>query len=237
MKIDGAIFDMDGTLIDSMHLWDSRGKLLLESLGITPDPDVDAIVCNMSLAESSAYMIERYNLPYTVDEVRAMINGCVEIGYREVEPKPRAVEFLEFMKSRGVKMRVASATDKRLVTGVLERLDLMRFFEGVLTCGEVGTGKRSPLIFEESLKLLGTPKESTLVFEDAPYAAMTAMNAGFPLVCVADTSAAALAGADEMRKICRWYIDGYTDIMRGGRLYEEIFGAARRKLSDDDMEP
>lgn len=224
MKIDGAIFDMDGTLIDSMYLWDTRGTRLLESLGITPDPDIDDIVCAMSVADSSAYMIERYSLPYTVEEIRGMINSCVEKGYRMVCTKPHIVEFLEFLKSRGVRMRVASATDKRLVMGVLGRLNLLRYFEGVLTCGEVGTGKASPLIFEESLKLLGTQKESTLVFEDAPYAVKTALYAGFPVVCIADTSAAARAGAEEMKNLCRWYINDYGEILRGGRLYSDLFG-------------
>ncbi len=224
MKTDGAIFDMDGTLIDSMHLWDTRGTRLLESLGITPEPDIDDVVCTMSVADSSAYMIERYSLPYTAAELRSMINSCVEKGYREVCVKPRTIELLEFLKSRGVHMRVASATDKKLVTGVLGRLNLLRFFEGILTCGEVGEGKTSPLIFEESLKLLGTQKNSTLVFEDAPYAVKTALNAGFPVVCVADTSAAARAGAEEMRQLCRWYIDDYGEILRGGRLHSDIFG-------------
>lgn len=189
MKISGAIFDMDGTVTDSMYVWADIGVRYLRSHGITPVPTLWRDIKNMSLFETTAYFREVYGIRETDDEIAQSINDLVEPMYRnEVLPKPGVVELLEDFRARGIPMALATATDRYLVDATLAKNDLLKYFKGIFTCTEVGAGKTDPLIYEAALKCLGTPKAETPVFEDAYYALATAKCAGFPTVGVYDAS-------------------------------------------------
>ena len=100
--------------------------------------------------------------------------------------KAGAWELLECLKAKDVPMTVASSTDRYLLEGAFERLDLGRFFEGIISCGELETTKSDPLIFSKAAEMIGTPPEDTWVFEDGLYAIKTAHEAGFKTVAVFD---------------------------------------------------
>lgn len=185
MKISGAIFDMDGTLIDSMYLWEDIGVKYARSQGVEPKPGFEEEISEMSMEMVSEYIQKEYGISQTADEIRAGINKLVEPLYRdEVPAKKGVMAFLDEMKRRGVPMCVATATDIQLVEMVLGRLDMIKYFEGIYTCTMVGAGKQFPDVYEAALKKLGTPKSETFVFEDAVYAARTAKTAGFPIAAV-----------------------------------------------------
>lgn len=189
MKISGAIFDMDGTVTDSMYVWADIGVRYLRSHGVTPAPTLWRDIKNMSLFETTAYFREVYGIRETDDEIAQSINDLVEPMYRnEVLPKPGVVELLDNFRVRGIPMALATATDRYLVEATLAKNDLLKYFKGIFTCTEVGAGKTDPLIYEAALKCLGTPKAETPVFEDAYYALITAKRAGFPTVGVYDAS-------------------------------------------------
>lgn len=189
MKISGAIFDMDGTLTDSMYVWEDIGIKYALSCGMKPEEDLEEKIRDMSLKQVSEYLQCEYGIRKSVDEIRAGINAIVEPMYRyDVQPKAGVIPVLKELKNRGVKMCVATATDAHLVEMVLSRLDMMKYFSKLFTCTIVGYGKNSPVIYEKALEYLGTPKSETPVFEDALYAAKTAKAAGFPLIGVYDPS-------------------------------------------------
>lgn len=190
MKISGAIFDMDGTLTDSMYVWENMGEKYARFLGFELPAEHTEDTKDMSIRQVLAFLAREFGINKTEKEIRADINAIVEPGYRtEVLPKSGAIQMLEELKSRGVKMCVATATDLHLAEMVLTRLDIRKFFSKVFTTTLVGENKNSPLIYELALEHLGTPKAETPVFEDALYAAKTAKAAGFPLVGVYDLSA------------------------------------------------
>ena len=208
MKISGAIFDMDGTLTDSMYVWKDIGKRYLISCGITPRETLWNDIKSLSLKQTTDYFTCEYGLNQTCEEMCEGINSLVEPLYRdEVLPKEGVTALLKKLREYGVKMCVATATDRYLVELVLKKNGLLDFFSEIFTCTEVGAGKDNPLIFETALAHLGTPKNETYVFEDALYAIKTAKNAGFNVIGVYDYSSE--KNTDEIKSIADFYINDY----------------------------
>lgn len=178
---------MDGTLLDSMFIWDTIGEDYLRSRGIEPREDLKETFKNMSLKQAAEYYISEYKLPDSVQEIMDGINRMIEHLYTDVvQPKPGAVSLLKKLEKSGVRICIATATDRHLVEAALERCGLTRYFSNIFTCTEVGSGKDSTEIFELALNHLGTKKSCTVVFEDALYAVRTAKSAGFTVIGVYD---------------------------------------------------
>lgn len=189
MKKKGVIFDLDGTLLDSMHIWDNIGEQYLCSLGIKPREDLNETLKSMSLAQGAAYIQKTYDVEKTSEEIADGVNAIVEHFYiAKVQLKAGAEEFLAYLAEAGVKMCIATATDKYLVEAALNRLGVRKYFSAIFTCSEVGYGKDEPFIYEKAREYLGTQKKDTFVFEDAIHAIETAKKAGFPVVGVCDAS-------------------------------------------------
>lgn len=209
MKISGAIFDLDGTLTDSMWVWYGLAERYLRHLGFEPRPGLGAAIEKMTLEEVYAYLCEEYGIVRTFEQMQREISELLEMQYgSEVKPKEGVIELLELFKSKGVRMCVASMTDRPLVVLTLESNNMLHYFDAVLSCHSVGAGKHEPLIFEESLSILGTPKNETPVFEDTLYAAKTAKDAGFPVVGVADRYS--LTIQEELRSLSDIYVEQYS---------------------------
>ncbi len=187
MRLQGVIFDVDGTLLDSMPMWENAAARYLEGLGITPEPNLSQILFPMSLTKAAEYMKERYGLTFTVPEIMEGFNETIHAYYRdEAPPKQGAQELLEALKKEGIPMTVATSTDRYHIEAAFERLGWFPFFEELLTCTEIGVGKVQPKIYELAAKHMGLPCEAVWVFEDALHAAQTAKRAGFPVVGVYD---------------------------------------------------
>ena len=185
--IEGAIFDLDGTLLDSMHIWNNMGENYLRSIGYEPRENLNETFLTMSLKEAAEYYISRYGVGLSVGEIMAGVNEMTSRYYRnEATAKPGVPELLERLKERGVKMCVATATDRPYVEAALDRCGLSGYFSGIFTCTEVGYGKNVPVIFRKALEFLGTEKEKTVIFEDALYAIKTAKRDGFKVAAIWD---------------------------------------------------
>lgn len=185
--IQGMIFDFDGTLFDSMFIWDTAGETYLRSIGKEPMEDLQSVLKPMSLYQSAAYLKERYSIPLSVESIMDGINRTVEGFYLDkVMPKPGVVELLEELSCRGMRMCIATATDRYQVEAALERCGMKHFFSGIFTCTEVGSGKDQPLIFRRAMEHLDTDRSNTLVVEDAWHAIRTAKKDGFFVAAVYD---------------------------------------------------
>ena len=209
--IKGAIFDLDGTILDSMFIWSEIGYKFLEEKGIQLPPGADDQFTTMSLMEAAEYYIKHFDNTATIESIVNDINRLVEGFYfNEVLKKDGIAEFLEYLKNRDVKMCIATATDKYMVEKALERNGIRQYFSEIFTCNGVGAGKNTPVIYDVSLEHLGTPKENTFVFEDALYAIETAHKSGYNLVGIKDVSEK--APEEDIAKLCNYFIHSYSDI-------------------------
>ncbi len=214
--VDAVIFDLDGTLLDSLSAWEHSGSNFLRTQGITPPEGLDEELVKLSLMDGARLVKERFNLPQTPEEIlRLTLQPIRERYYRDLEPKPGVPELLRFLKAQGVKLCVATASDRELAQAALERTGLMELFDFIITCDEVGAGKRSPAVYEAALKRLGTDKARTLVAEDALYALQTAKKAGFLTAGISDAHAA--ADQPVLRRLADYYIPSFTACRIEGR--------------------
>ena len=185
--IRGAIFDLDGVLLDSMGIWKDLGARYLRSLHIQPEPGLNEILFAMSMEQGAAYLKEHYPLPQSEAEIGEGIARMLEDYYfYEVPAKPGAAALLNFLAERGIPMAAATSSPRTHVTRALERLGLLSYLQAVFTTGEVGTSKHEPAIYHLAAERLGTAPEETLVFEDSLYALKTARAAGYCTVGVFD---------------------------------------------------
>ena len=205
--IKGAIFDFDGTLVDSMFIWDSFGEDYLRTLGKEPKENLTETFKTFTLEQAAEYYREHYGVTLSVEEIVDGVNDMVAEIYRtKVALKNGVLEFLRNLQIKGVKMCVATVTDRPIVEDVLKKLGIRDFFTEIFTCAEVGYNKETPHIYLAALEVLGTKKDETVVFEDVLHALMTAKNDGFPVAAVYDKHEAKQI---EMRSEADYYISDY----------------------------
>ena len=185
--IKGAIFDIDGVLLDSMGIWDDLGARYLRSLGKIPEEGLNKILFSMSMEQGAEYLNEHYGLNKSVKETVDGIGRMLEDYYfYEVLLKPGAKEVLEFLKSKNIKMAAATSSPRTHIEKALSRNGLLGHIDKIYTTSEVGVSKHSPDIYNLAADFLKTKPVETLVFEDSLYALKTAKEAGFVTVGVFD---------------------------------------------------
>lgn len=203
--IKGAIFDVDGVLLDSMKIWNNAGERYLMKQGIAPEPHLGDIMFSMTLSEGAEYLIKRYGVAAPFDDVKKGIMAEVEHFYfDEARMKDGALELLERLKAAGVRMSVATSTDRYCIEGAFDHLGIMDYFDVILTCSEVGKSKENPDIFFEAVSAMKTPIEYTWLFEDGLYSMKTAKREGFRIAGVYDS--VSKKDQEEIRKIADIYL-------------------------------
>ena len=210
--IKGIIFDLDGTLIDSMKVWFDVDRKLLRENGITtPSESVSEQVRTMSIEQSSRFFIEELGLKLTQEQIIARIEELVRIEYEQNIPlKPHVEEILGHLDEKGIPYGIATATYKSLAEAVLKRLGIFERFRFVLTDVDYPRGKRFPEIFLGAAERLGTIPEETLVIEDSLHCIETAVRAGFRTAAVYDEVSA--AESDEIKRLADVYADSLAEL-------------------------
>ena len=207
-EIDAVIFDLDGTLLNSLGAWEHSGSNFLRTQGIEPPATLDDELETLSLTDGAQLLKTRYHLPQNPQEILALTLRPIAQQYKnDILPMPGVPETLARLKAQGVKMAVATASDQELAHAALHRLGLLNYFEFIITCDEVGEGKSSPKVYEEALRRLGTTKPRTLVAEDALYSLQTAYRAGFPTAAIEEAHSAAQQAAK--KQAATYYVLSY----------------------------
>lgn len=186
-----AIFDMDGTLVDSMIYWTALAKEFLSRKGITSISDeVFNTIRPMTMTESSTFFIKEFNLSGTVESVIEEQNQIMTGHYlNDIDLKNGVREYLEILRGRNVRMCVASATPKPLIEACLKRLSVLDYFEFIMSCEEVGSGKSKPDVYYACAKRFNVNVQDIAVYEDTIFAGTTAKKADFYLIGVYDDAA------------------------------------------------
>lgn len=213
---------MDGTLIDSMQMWRSLPQRYLRSLGIDPEADVREKNKKRTFRGLIEQLRSCYGIEKSEDQIaREMMQEVSRFYEEEVQIKEGVLDFLQQLRDSGVKMCIATATDRPQAEIALKHCGLMPFFDRVFCCSEVGHGKNEPDIFRQALAHLGTGKEETVIFEDAFYAIRTAKADGFRIAAVFDPSE---PRQEEIRSLAEVYLESYREA-------EEAFGLSEMHLS------
>lgn len=209
--IKGAIFDIDGTLLDSMPVWENAGARYLATLGIKARSDLKERLDALSLPEGALYMQTEYKLSVTIEEILEGVNQVVKDFYfKEVVLKPGVCDLIQKLKKNQVRLMIATATDAEMAKAALVRNGVWKDFDGMITCEEAGAGKTSPKVFELAREHLQTKKEETWVFEDSLYAVKTASKAGFPVCSIYD--AYSRDNTEEIQTFSDIYVKDFYEI-------------------------
>ncbi len=195
--IRAAIFDVDGTLLDSMPIWEDAAAIFLKKHGVEAEPGLGRRLYAMSMEEGAACLRQKYGLRLSPAEIISGVSEVISGFYfREAPLKPHAESFLKALRAKGIPMAVATSNERRPVEAAFRRLGIAGYFTEIFTCSEVGAGKTEPDIFIRAAAALRTPPQETWVFEDAFYAAYTARQAGFRVAGLYDKS-----GADDLERL------------------------------------
>lgn len=183
--IRGAIFDCDGTLVDSMPMWNSLVKETFDAHGIPKTPELLAEAEALNFDDMCMWFHERFGIGESGEAVLAEMRATVQGHYRrDIRMFDGCREFLDELSAAGVRMLILSATTEPEVRVCLAAQGLDGYFERVIQTSETGSDKEHPGAYEYALEALGTPKDQTWVFEDAPFAIRTAHDMGLKTVCL-----------------------------------------------------
>ena len=203
--IKGAIFDLDGTILDSMHVWDDLADKYLLSIGITPLPGLKDIFKTMTTSMSAKWLIDNLQIDKSVDEIVEGYNILLDKFYKEeVKLKSGFKECFCYLKEKGIPMIIASSCDRRNILEALKLHELEYEFKYILTCSELDTDKTKPDIYLKAANLLKEKPENIVVFEDSYFCIKTAKDAGFKVCAVYDDSNKRYL--NDTRKIADYYI-------------------------------
>lgn len=206
------IFDMDGTLIDSMYAWDNLAYRFLVNRNIQPPSNLKDIVEKKTLEEAGKYFITEYKLDLSVREIVEEFYGLVIGEYKDnIKLKPYVKEFLEEMKSRDIKMCVLTASERVLGQLAFKRLGIYDYFEFIMTETEENLSKRDKDIYLKAAEKLDVGISETIVFEDAIHCVTSAKKAGFTVVSVYDKYFDTLE--KDIKKISDIHIRSYKELL------------------------
>ncbi|MBQ7734187.1 MAG: HAD family phosphatase [Synergistaceae bacterium] len=184
--IKAAIFDADGTLLDSMHIWGELGERFLRSINLIPENGLSETLYDMSIEQGCLYLQTHYKIDASLSQIRESILAIIENFYvHEVKLKPGVRDFIERINLPSV---IATSGDKDLLTAALIRNGIDKYFARIFTCSELYTDKNEPKIFLECSEFLGLKPENIIVFEDSLFALKTAKDSGFIIAGVQDDS-------------------------------------------------
>lgn len=211
----GAIFDMDGTLLDSMRVWKRLTQGYLKQFGLHVTDEEYAACEGFSQPQVAQYFADRYpQLPGGAAGLMEGMDQLITARYETVaKPKDGVLPFLDGLRRRGVKMAIATLTARRHAEKALRDRDMLDYFDFMLTIEDVGVSKYQPDIYLMSAERLGLTPADCVVFEDAPYACTTAKKAGFRVCGVVE--AAYAAGEQELRASSDLIIEHSFDELAG----------------------
>ena len=212
-NVDAVIFDMDGTLIDSMWIWPDIDQVYLERYDLTQPEDFHRAMEGMSYREVAQYFLDTFpSLPRTREEI---MEDWTQMAYErymtQVPLKTGAGEFIQRMRKMGKKIGIATSNGRRLVDDTLEALKITELFDSVRTACEVASGKPAPDVYLLVAKDMGVAPERCLVFEDVPMGILAGKNAGMKVCAVEDDFSK--PQEKKKRELADYYIQDYEDII------------------------
>lgn len=210
--IKAAIFDLDGTLIDSMWVWEQIDIDYLESKGFTVPDNLKDEINHLGFEGTAHYFKKRFAIKEPIKEIMNTWHDMSIKHYAEdVELKKGVVEFLDYLKSKKIKIALATSNSYPLLEAVLKHRNIYNYFDCFTTTDEVGVSKNNPDIYLKSAEKLGVAPSECIVFEDIIEAIKGAKSANMKVAAVYDKSAE--YQKEDIKKIADFYIQDFREMI------------------------
>lgn len=210
--IEAVIFDIDGTLIDSMWIWTDIDDLFLVKYGLKEPEGFHEGMEGKSYSETAQYFLDLFpSLPHTREELeQEWYDMAYEIYTTQMELKKGAYDFIMEMHKRGIKLGIATSNHRELAEGMLKHNKVFEYFDSIWTSGDVNAGKPNPAVYLRVAEDMGIAPAKCLVFEDVPNGILAGKNAGMKVCAIED--AFSKPQEDKKRELADYYIQDYDDI-------------------------
>ncbi len=207
-----VIFDLDGSLVDSMWIWKAIDIEYLGKFGIELPPDLQDSIGGKSFTETAIYFKERFQIPDSLEQIKEDWNRMAYDKYaNEVPLKDGVREFLDFCREHRIRLGIATSNSRELVDNIVRTHELADYFDCVMTGCEVAKGKPAPDIYLAVAKQLEVAPADCLVFEDIVQGIQAGKAAGMQVCAVDD--AFSRAQENEKRNLADYYIHHYNEVM------------------------
>lgn len=209
---DAVIFDLDGTLVDSMWVWTKIDEVYLGRFGFEVPNTLQAEFEGMSFTETALYVKERFNIPDDVEAIKAEWNKLAfEFYQKQVPLKTSVLAFLDYLKEQDIKVGIATSNSHELVNAVLEAHGIRECFEVICTSCEVERGKPYPYIYQRVAEKLGVNVHRCLAFEDVPNGVLATKRAGMTVCAIKDRQNEETEA--RLHKEAHYFIEDYSKVI------------------------
>lgn len=210
--IKGAIFDLDGTLLDSMWVWDKIDIDYLKDRGFKKPDNLKEEISHLSFEQVAIYFKNTFNIPESIEEIMKTWLNMAENYYKtKIKLKPGAKEFLLKLKTANIKIGLATSNSEPLIKASLKANGIYDLFDAITTTGEVKRGKNFPDVYLLSAEKLGVKPENCIVFEDILPAVQGAKAAGMKVIAISDEASA--HQKSEIMLSADRFIENYKEII------------------------
>lgn len=209
---DAIIFDLDGTLVDSMWMWRTIDIEYLGLYGIELPEDLQKEIEGLSFYGTAVYFKDRFQIPDSIEEIHKVWLSMADHKYRHEVPLKKGVpEFLEYAKNNGIKMAIASSNSLELIEAVLQAHKIRSYFDVICTCDDVKHSKPAPDVYLKAAELLGVSPKRCIVFEDIVKGIQAGKAAGMTTYAVQDVYSR--DAEEEKRAVSDGFIYDYTELI------------------------
>ncbi len=210
--IEAVIFDLDGTLVDSMWMWKSIDIEYLAKFGLEMPEDLQHCIEGMSFSETAAYFKKRFELTDSLEQIKSDWNEMAWNKYQyEVPLKEGVKEFLTYLKENNIPTGIATSNSRELVDLIIDKHHMKGYFSSIRTSCEVAKGKPSPDIYLLVAEDLGVSPQKCLVFEDVLQGVMAGKNANMKVCAVYDDYSE--KDLEEKKKLADYYVNSITEVL------------------------
>lgn len=209
---EAVIFDLDGTLVDSMWIWHEIDIEYLARFNMVMPDNLQNSIEGMSFYETAVYFKKTFDIPDSLETIMDNWNEMALDKYKNVVPlKEHVREFLQKLSELGIKMGISTSNSRILTESLINAKKIDKYFDAIVTGSEVTKGKPEPDVYLKAAEKLNAEPAKCLVFEDLPFGIMAGKRAGMRTCAVEDTYSARFR--EEKIKLSDYYIESYKEVL------------------------